>query len=73
MGPFGVNGKEGRGDTHELPVTDHGEASDVIRRQNTGDAGGGSRTIGSRNPLGEDLHIETACNRGTVGGATSLI
>ena len=25
VGPFGINGKEGIGDTHGVPATDHGE------------------------------------------------
>ena len=29
--PFCVNGKEGRVDTHGVPVTGHGEASETIR------------------------------------------
>ena len=73
MGPFGVNGEEGRGDTHGVPVTDHGEASEAIRRRDMGDAGDGRRTRGSGNPVVNDIHRETAGNRGAVGGATSLI
>ena len=29
---FGVNGKDGRGDTHGVPANDHREASNAIRR-----------------------------------------
>ena len=73
VGTFVVNGKDGRRDTHRVPVTDHGKASEAIRRRDMGDAGGGWRTRGSRNPVGKDLHRETEGNRGAVGGATSLI
>ena len=73
MGPFGVNGEDGRGDTHGVPATDHREASEVIRRQDMGDAGGGRRTKGSGKPVDEDLHKETSGNCGSVGGAKSLI
>ena len=73
MGSFGVNGEEGRGDTHIVPATDHGEESEAVRRRNMVDSGGGRCTGGSGNPVGEDLHRSTAGNRGAVGGATSLI
>ena len=56
VGPFGVNGKEGIGDTHGVPATDHGGASEAIRRRGMGDARGGRRTRGSRNPVRADLH-----------------
>ena len=42
-------------------------------RQDMGDAWGGRLTGGSRNVVVEDLHRETAGNRGSVGGATSFI
>ena len=32
MGYFKVNGKEDRGDAHEVPLNDHGEESEAIRR-----------------------------------------
>ena len=73
MGPFGVNGKAGRGDTHTVPATDHREARDSIREQYMGDTGGGRRTRGSGNTVSKDLHRETAGNRGVVGGATYII
>ena len=73
VGPFGVNGEEGRGDTHGVPATDYGEAIKAITRQEMGDAGDGRRTRGSRNTVGKDLHRETAGNRGAVGVATYLI
>ena len=38
-----------------------------------GDAGGGRRTRGSGNEVGEDLYRETAGKYGSVGGATSII
>ena len=67
---FGVNGKEGRGDTHRVPTTDHGEAIEAIMRRDMGDAGDGKRTRGSGNTVGEDLHRETAGNRGALGVTT---
>ena len=73
MGSFGVNGEEGRGNTHGVPATDHREAIEVIRGQDMGEAMGGRRSRGSRKPVGEDLHIETAGNRVAVVVATSLI
>ena len=73
VGPFSINGKEGREVTHRVPATDHGEYIKVIRIRDMGDAEGGRRTRGSRNPGGEGLHRETAGNHGAVGGATSLI
>ena len=73
MGHFGVNGKEGRGDTHGVPATDHGEASKAIRRREMGDARATRRTRGSSNPVGKDLHRETAGNCGSVGDAKYFI
>ena len=73
MGTFGINGKEGREYTNRVPETDHGEAIEAVRRKDTGDAGDRSRTRGSGNTVGEDLHRETTGNRGAVSGATSLI
>ena len=73
VGLFGVNSKEGRGDTHGVPDTDHREAIESIRRRDMGDAVGGRRTRGSGNPVGEDLHRETAGNCGAVGDSVSLI
>ena len=73
VGPLGVNGKEGRGGAHGVPETNHRESSEAVRRQDTGDSGGGRRTRGSRNAIDGDLHRETAGNRGVVGGSTSLI
>ena len=73
MGPFGGKVKEGRGDTHWVPATDHGDVSKLVRRRDMGDTRGRSRTRGSRNTVGEDLHRATAGNRGAVGGTTSLI
>ena len=73
MGPFRVNGEEARGDTHRVPATDQGESIDAIRIRDMGDSGDGRRTRGSGNPFVEDIHRETAGNRGAVVGATSLI
>ena len=73
VGPLGVNDEEGRRDTHGVPADDHREASDVVKRWDMGYARGGSRTRGSGNAVGEDLHRATTGNRGAVGGATSLI
>ena len=38
-----------------------------------GDVGGGRRTRGRGNPVGEDLHRAMAGRRGAVDGAMSLI
>ena len=73
MGPFDVNGEESRGYRHGVPATDHGEESEAIVRRKLGDAGGGMRTRGRRNPVNEDLHIAATGKRGAVGGATYLI
>ena len=73
VGPFGVNGKEGRGDTNGVPETDYGDVRKAVRRQDMVDSGGGRRTRGSGNAVGKDLHRATTGNRGAVGGATSLI
>ena len=73
VGLFGVNGEDGRGDTHRVPATDHGEDSEDIRSRNMGDAGGGSRKRVGGNLVDEDLHIATVGNHGAVGGDTSLI
>ena len=45
----------------------------TLQRQDMWDAGGRRRTRVSGNPVGEYLHIDTAGNRGAVGGATSLM
>ena len=73
VGNFGVNVEEGRGYTHVVPATDHGEAREDIRRQDMGHAGSCRRTRVRGNPLGENIHVDTAGNRGAVGGTTSLI
>ena len=73
VGTFGGNGEEVRGDTHGVPATDHGEESEVIRRWDMGDSGGGRRTRFSGNPVREDLYRATSGNRDTLGGAMSLI
>ena len=52
VGPFGVNGKEYRGDARRVPANDHGEDSEVIRRWDMGDAGCKRHTGGSGNPVG---------------------
>ena len=59
--------------THEFHATDNREVSEAIRRCDMGDARGGRRTRGRRNPVKEDLHRETSGNRGALGGAMSLI
>ena len=73
MGPFGVNGEEGRGYTHIVTATDYVEASEVVRRQDMGYCRGGSRTRGRGNTVNEDLHRDMAGNYSSVGGSTSLI
>ena len=50
-----------------------GKQARRITRQEMGYAGAARRTRDSRNPVNEDLHIETAGNHGAVGGSTSLI
>ena len=52
VGPFGVNGKEDRGDTHAVTVNDHMEESESIMRSYIGDDGGRRHTRGSGNPVG---------------------
>ena len=52
VGPFGVNGKEDRGDAHGVPENDHGEESEAIRRWDMGDSGVRSHMGGSGNPIG---------------------
>ena len=73
MGPFGGNGEEGGRDAHWVPSTDHGEVSALVRRQGVGDTRGGRSTGGSGNPVGNDLHRDTAGNCGTVGGSKFTI
>ena len=46
MGPLGGNGEEGEGVTHWVTSTDHGEASELFRRQDMGDAQSGRSTEG---------------------------
>ena len=52
MGPFGVNGKEVRGEAHRVPSNDHGEESKAIRRWDMVNFGGRRHMRGSRNPVG---------------------
>ena len=47
--------------------------STSVRRQELGDARGGRSVGGSGDSVGDDLYMETAGNRGTVGGATPNI
>ena len=54
-------------------MTDHREASAGVRIRDVGDAWDGRCTGGSGNAVGDDLHRETAGNRGTVGGTTPTI
>ena len=70
---FGGNGEEVRRDTNRVPATDHREESNAVKRKDMGDVGGGRRTRGSGNAVGEDLHRETAGFRVSVCGATPLI
>ena len=44
MGPFGVNGKEDRGEEHGVPANDHREESKAIMRWNMVDDGGRRHT-----------------------------
>ena len=73
MGPFEGNVEEGRRDTHGVPATDHGEVSEVVSKQDMGDAGGGKCRRVSGNEVVKGLHREMAGNHGAVGGATFLI
>ena len=73
MGPFGGNGEECGRYAHWVPSTDHGEASEVVRIRDMGDAWGGRSAGGSGNEVGDDLQRNKAGNRGTVGGATPTI
>ena len=50
--PFGVNGKEDRGDAHGVPENDHGEESEEIIRWEMRDAGRRRHTRGSGKPVG---------------------
>ena len=52
MDPFGVDGKEDRGDAQIIPMNDHGEEREAIRRWDMGDAGGRRNMRGSGNPVG---------------------
>ena len=70
---FGVNDEYGRGDTHGVPATDHGKASEGISRRDMGDSGGKSLNRGSGNAVVKDLHRETVGNRVGVDGVISLI
>ena len=45
----------------------------AVRRRDMGDAWGRRSVRGSMNEVGDDLHRETAGNRGTVGGTTPTI
>ena len=54
-------------------MSDHREASEAAKIRDIGDAWGGRHTGGSGNAVAGDLHIETADNLGSVGGATFLI
>ena len=54
-------------------MIDNREASEALKIREVGDAWGGRHMGGSRNSVNDDLHRETAGNRGTVGGATSTI
>ena len=51
VGPFGVNGKEDRGDTYGVPANDHREESKEIRRWDMGDSGGGRHKRGRGDPV----------------------
>ena len=51
VGHFGVNEKEGKGDTHRVPATDHGEESEAIRRWDMGDSGGRRHARGIGNSV----------------------
>ena len=52
VGPFGVNGKEDRGDAHGVPENDHREVIKTVRRWDMGYARDRSHTRESGNPVG---------------------
>ena len=69
VGPFSDNGEDCGRYTHWVPLSDHGESSEVDKIQDIGDAWGGRRTGVSGNTVGWDLHRETSGNLGSVRGA----
>ena len=71
MGSFESNIEEGRRDSHRVPQTDHGEASEVVRIQDMGDSRVRKSAGGSGNSVGDDLYREMTGNRDTVGGVTT--
>ena len=52
VGPFGVNGKEDRGNAHVVPANDHGEDTKTIRRWDMRDAGRRRHSRGIGYPVG---------------------
>ena len=52
VGPFGVNGKEDRGDARGVPVNDHREESEAIMRSDIGDDRGRRHMRGITNSFG---------------------
>ena len=73
MGTFGGNGEEGRGSTQRIYHTDHEESSAADRRREVGDTRCRSIVGSGRNAVGDNLYMDTAGNRGTVGGVTTDI
>ena len=51
VSPFGVNGKEDRGNAHRVSVNDHGKESKAITRWEMGDDRGIKHTRGRGNPV----------------------
>ena len=56
VGTFGNYGEEGGRNAHWVHLSDHGEASEVAKIRDIGDAWGGRRTGGSGETVCGDLH-----------------
>ena len=67
MGTFGGNGAEDISNTHVFSAPYHVEDSATDSGRDMGDARGGISAGSGRNIVGDDLHRETAGNRGKVG------
>ena len=63
----------GRGNTHRFTLVYHGGAGVTVDRQDMGESKGGSTAGSGGKAVGNDLHVGTAGNRGTVGGVTAAI
>ena len=70
---FVSNGEEGRRVTHRLTYTDNVGMGPADRIKDVGYARGGSSAGSGVNAVRDDLYMDTAGNRGTVGGVTTYI